>query len=74
MKKVAIALIGISLTLNRVQAQEKPPAFEVVSVKPSSPNSSSPLGPVPMVIPAANGRFTATNVPLRLLVRMAYGV
>jgi uncharacterized protein (TIGR03435 family) len=27
-----------------------------------------------MVLPAANGRFTATNVPLRLLVRMAYGV
>ena len=74
MRKVAIALIGISLTLNRVQAQEKPPAFEVVSVKPSSPNSNSPLGPIPMVMPAANGRFTATNVPLRLLVRMAYGV
>ena len=74
MRKAAIALIGISLTLNHVHAQEKPPAFEVVSVKPSSLNSSSPLGPIPMVMPAANGRFTATNVPLRLLVRMAYGV
>ena len=27
-----------------------------------------------MVMPAPNGRLTATNVPLRLLVRMAYGV
>src|SRR4030095_1548576 len=51
-----------------------PRAFEVVSVKPSNPNPNSPLGMIPMVLPSANGRFSATNVPLRLLVRMAYGV
>ena len=74
MRTVLIALVGISLTLLHVQAQEKPPAFEVASVKPSSPNAGSPIGMIPMVMPGANGRFTATNVPLRLLVRMAYGV
>src|ERR1044072_8116316 len=74
MRKADIALFGISLTLIPVHAQDKPPAFEVVSVKPSSPNSSSPLGMIPMVMPAPNGRLTATNVPLRVLVRMAYGV
>ena len=74
MRSVVIALVGISLTLSRVQAQERPPAFEVVSVKPSSPNAGSPIAMIPMVVPGANGRLTATNVPLRLLVRMAYGV
>jgi uncharacterized protein (TIGR03435 family) len=29
---------------------------------------------VPIVRPSANGRLTATNVPLRVLVRFAYGV
>jgi uncharacterized protein (TIGR03435 family) len=29
---------------------------------------------IPVVLPQGNGRFSATNVPLRLLVRMAYGV
>jgi uncharacterized protein (TIGR03435 family) len=45
-----------------------------VSVKPSNPNPNSPLGMIPMVVPSPNGRFAATNVPLRLLVRMAYAV
>ena len=31
------------------------PAFEVASIKPSSPNPNSPLGMIPMVLPAANG-------------------
>jgi len=72
-------VVAIGLTsFGVLKSQEKPaqpaPAFEVASVKPSSPNSSSPLGMIPLVIPAPNGRLTATNVPLRLLVRMAYGV
>ena len=74
MRQLLLVLVAISSMSIGMQAQEKPPAFEVVSVKPSNPNSTSPLGAVPMVLPAANGRFTATNVPLRLLVRMAYGV
>jgi len=78
MKKLGLALIGLGLTAIGVWAQEKQPetspAFEVASVKPSSPNSSSSFGSFPMVMPAPNGRLTATNVPLRLLVRMAYSV
>ena len=49
-------------------------AFEVASVKPSNPNPSSPLGAIPMVMPPLNGRLSATNVPLRVLIRLAYGV
>jgi len=78
MKQLTLALLGIALTACGIQAQEKtsqaPPAFEVASVKPSSPNPGSPLGMLPVAMPAPNGRFTATNMPLRLLVRMAYGV
>ena len=78
MRKLTLALIGISFAAIGVRAQEKAaqaaPAFEVASVKPSNPSSSGPIGMLPMVMPAPNGRLTATNVPLRLLVRMAYGV
>ena len=78
MKIVALAFVAIGLALNGAAAQQTQPAaapsFEVASVKPSTPNPNSPLGTIPMVLPAANGRFSATNVPLRLLVRMAYGV
>jgi uncharacterized protein (TIGR03435 family) len=51
-----------------------PASFEVTSIKPSNPNASGPLGAIPMVLPQGGGRFTASNMPLRLLVRMAYGV
>jgi uncharacterized protein (TIGR03435 family) len=78
MRKLAAALVGISLTAIGARAQEKAPqvapSFEVASVKPSNPNNSTPMGMFPLVMPAPNGRLTATNVPLRLLVRMAYGV
>jgi uncharacterized protein (TIGR03435 family) len=53
-------------------ADAKPQAFEVASVKPSDPNPSSPLGAIPMVMPPVGGRLTAKNVPLRILVRLAY--
>ena len=49
-------------------------AFEVASVKPSAPNPGNPLAAMPMVMSPIGGRFTATNVPLRVLVRMAYEV
>ena len=78
MRKLALVLMGFSLMSMGIRAQEKKsttaPAFEVASIKPSSPNPNSPLGMIPMVMPSANGRFSATNVPLRLLVRMAYGL
>jgi len=67
MKQLTLALLGIALTACGIQAQEKtsqaPPAFEVASVKPSSPNPGSPLGMLPVAMPAPNGRFTATNTP-----------
>jgi uncharacterized protein (TIGR03435 family) len=78
MKKSAFAFIGIAsmaVVLRPLQAQQPTgPSFEVASVKPSNPNPTSPLGMIPMILPSANGRFSATNVPLRLLIRMAYGV
>lgn len=57
-----------------VAAQSPPPAprtpaFEVASVKP---NQSGGLG-IQLNLPAAD-RFTATNVPLRELIRFAYDV
>jgi uncharacterized protein (TIGR03435 family) len=78
MKALALAFIGICLAAVAVramqnQAPQATPAFEVVSVKPSNPNPNSPLM-IPMVLPVGNGRLSATNVPLRLLVRMAYGL
>ena len=51
-----------------------PAAFEVASVKPSNPNATGPFGSIPMLLPQGAGGLTATNMPLRLLVRMAYGV
>lgn len=77
MRRPTLVLIAICLvSAGLAGRQDKPlsPAFEVASVKPSSPNPNSPVGPVPMVLPAGSGRFNATNVPLRLLVRMAYAV
>ena len=76
MKTLAFAFIGVCVAAVAVrgmqdQAPQATPAFEVVSVKPSNPNPNSPLM-IPMVLPAGNGRLSATNVPLRLLVRMAY--
>ena len=77
------AVVGLCFTLaaaSALRAQTPAPAatgtprFEVASVKPSDPNPSSPLGAIPMVRPPVGGRFTATNLPLRLLVRMVYSV
>jgi hypothetical protein len=44
-------------------------AFEVASIKPSDSDAGGLR-----VLPAAAGRFTASNVPLRDLVRIAYDV
>lgn len=50
------------------------PAFEVASVKPSGTGQPGPLGQLPRLLPPIGGRFTALNVPLRALVRVAYGL
>jgi uncharacterized protein (TIGR03435 family) len=71
----AFALTGV-VSAQQPQAQEpqKTPTFEVASIKLSDPNNSSPLAMIPIVLPQGPGRLSATNVPLRLLVRMAYQV
>src|SRR4051812_27502800 len=68
-----VAVATVLATPLIVSGQAAGPAFEVASVKPSEPNPGNPLGGVPMMLPLG-GRFSATNVPLRLLVRAAYAV
>jgi uncharacterized protein (TIGR03435 family) len=51
------------------------PSFEVASVKPSDPNAANGiLGAMPSMRPQGLGGLSISNMPLRLLVRMAYGV
>ncbi len=50
------------------------PAFEVASVKPSNPDPANPLSMMPRAMPQPGGRFVASNIPLRLLIRLAYEV
>ena len=57
---------------SRVQAQAAAStrvAFEVASVKPNKSGE-----PGVMIRTEPGGRFTATNVPLRVLIRNAYGI
>jgi uncharacterized protein (TIGR03435 family) len=46
--------------------------FEVAAIKPSNPDPSNPLSMVPLVRPQPGGRVTATNVPLKMLIALAY--
>jgi uncharacterized protein (TIGR03435 family) len=47
--------------------------FEVVSIRKSGPpDPANPLTIAPMIVPAANGSIRGQNLPLRLLVRVAY--
>jgi len=68
---LAIAItLASSLTLRgQTQSAAGTASFEVASVKPSNPTPNTPFGSVPMVMPPVNGRFSATNVPLRLSLR-----
>ena len=67
----AVVLLGAGIG---VRAQNPPrPAFEVASVKPSAPNPGDFMSSIPRVT-NSNGRLTAANLPLRLLVRIAYEV
>jgi uncharacterized protein (TIGR03435 family) len=67
-----VALLSLSTALLAQQPATSPPRFEVASVKPSEPNANGPLGNVPMILPPVGGRFSATNVSLRLLIRAAW--
>lgn len=46
-------------------------SFEVASVKPHTPNADEPFGSIEIL---PGGRLMATGVPLRELVRFAYGL
>lgn len=81
-RSLFIASFGIVFACSVVVSAQQPqtpepmkePTFEVASIKLSDPNNTSPLAMIPMVLPQGPGRLSATNVPLRLLVRMAYQV
>jgi uncharacterized protein (TIGR03435 family) len=69
----ALMMVG-ALTAPRLQAQSQAadtgsPAFEVASVKPNKAGDGRILFRM-----QPGGRFTATNVPLRELIRVAYGI
>ena len=71
---IATRLIAASLCTAAVFAQTPPstggdPKFEVASVKPNTSGD----GRV-MIGVQPGGRYTATNVPLRFLIRNAYGI
>jgi hypothetical protein len=69
----------LAATVAAAQDPAAPPAtvssdatFEVAAVKPSNPDPSSPLGMIPMVRPQPGGRLTVTNLPLKMLIGLAY--
>jgi uncharacterized protein (TIGR03435 family) len=74
---VLVTALGVALG-GLATAQEPDVAtsgadFEVASVRPSGPAANGLLGMVPIILPAGD-RLTATNVPLRMLIRTAYGL
>jgi uncharacterized protein (TIGR03435 family) len=76
---ICVAMLGwcVGAAAPRAQAQSQTPAptsFEVASVKPSDPNASGPFGSFPMMLPQGTGRISISNMPLRLLIRMVYGL
>jgi len=65
----------LTATAASAQAPAAPPAatFEVATVKPSAPGDpSNPLSMVPIAAPQPGGRFRATNVPLKMLIGIAF--
>jgi uncharacterized protein (TIGR03435 family) len=72
------ATLALAGTVSAQQPQppqpQKAATFEVASIKVSNPNNTTPFGSIPLIVPQGPGRLSATNVPLRLLVRMAYQV
>jgi uncharacterized protein (TIGR03435 family) len=78
MKKLLALSVGLlwgTSALAQVTAPAAPVSFEVVSVKPSAPNASTDItGSIPSVGPQGTGAIAVSNIPFRLLIRMAYGV
>jgi uncharacterized protein (TIGR03435 family) len=81
-RALSIASFAATLALTGTVSAQQPQApqpqkaatFEVASIKVSDPNNTTPFGSIPLIVPQGPGRLSATNVPLRLLVRMAYQV
>jgi len=84
-RSTCVVALAILLAAAAASAQDavSPPAapsaavspdatFEVASVKPSNPDPNNPVGGVALPLVLPGGRFTATNTPLRMLIRMAY--
>jgi uncharacterized protein (TIGR03435 family) len=82
-RRVRVAVVlGVALSC-RLAAQTPNPtnpasppsalAFEVASVKPSDPKPATVLGGMPRILPVG-GRLTVANLPLRLLIRLAFEV
>lgn len=72
---LAMACGVARVSLQAQAASPAPIAFEVASVKISDPNAAGPLpGGIPMMRPQGRGGLAMSNMPLRLLIRMAYGV
>jgi uncharacterized protein (TIGR03435 family) len=75
----AVIAAFVATGASPLHAQTPAPAagdrsFEVASVKPSNPDPGNPMSQIPMAMPQPGGRFTATNLPLKLLIRLAYEV
>jgi len=65
----ACYLLGMCVLMSAAAAAQVPePRFEVASVKPNQ------SGEVAMRVDTSGGRFTATNAPLMLLIRLAYAI
>ncbi len=64
-----VAVAALATFLATAQTQDKPPAFEVASIKPAAPNQP---GMGMQRLPG--GRVNMKNVTLRLLISMAWNV
>ena len=65
----AALILAFAFVAVHAQAPTARPTFEVASVKPNRSGE-----PRVMIRSEPGGRFTATNVPLRVLIRNAYGI
>lgn len=65
----AVVLAGVSLGAQSPASAPSLPSFEAATIKPSDPNSQGQF-----IRRQPGGRFSTSNMPLRELVRFAYGV
>lgn len=73
MKLSAVLTAALAIAAMAGVAAQAPKAFEVASIKPSAPTPGDIMSSLPRMVPG-NGRLTAANLPLRLLIRLVYEV